>query len=409
VFDSLKEFINKPIFVQYYCDNTITLHIAKRIGLRFKYMWICDGMSAIGKKVLVVHPYFNDVGGAESVLFKILEALIERKHDCSLLGELPSSNIFGNLPVSDVKQIRYSKIAFKSERFQTHKRLLRHLKLKDNLRKGVGEMDLEISTQDPMYFIGSGKKRVAYIHFSENFIRMQKSYHKYRWFWKLYYWPYTFFLKHQIKKVDLLICNSLYTQRAIMNSWGREAELVYPPVDIDDFKPVNKEPFVISVGRFTPAKNYELVIEVARRLPTVRFVIVARKRSGDPYFDKIVALKPDNVDLIVDASRADVSALLGKAKIYLHSMIGEHFGISVVEAMAAGCIPVVHNSGGPKEVMGKGYVFLYNDLEECVKAIEAALQSDDVTLSDYVERAKMFSADNFKRNFVETLKRAGFL
>ncbi|MCL2642578.1 MAG: glycosyltransferase [Candidatus Bathyarchaeota archaeon] len=370
---------------------------------------ISNNEQAVGKKILVVHPYLNDIGGAEEVLLKILEVLIERKQDCYLLGELPSGSIFDNLPLSDVKQFHYaSEVDFKPKRFQAHQRLLfRHSKLKGELRKEVGKMDLEISTQDPLYFIGAGEKRVAYVHFPENLTRMQKPNLKHRWLWKLFYWPITFQLKRHVKKTDLMMCNSCYTQNAIMTYWGRDAEVVYPPVDIKDFKPAQKEHLVISVGRFVPTKNYEMIIQVARQLSNVKFVIVGRKRVNDSYYDKISALKPDNVDLNIDATRATVSGLLGKAKVYLHGMIGEHFGISVVEAMAAGCIPVVHNSGGPKEAMGN-YGFLYNNPEECVKVIEEALKLN-VNPNDIAERAKMFSADNFKKNFVTALEKNGLL
>jgi alpha-1,2-mannosyltransferase len=88
-------------------------------------------------------------------------------------------------------------------------------------------------------------------------------------------------------------------------------------------------------------------------------------------------------------------------------MVGEHFGISVGEAMAAGCVPVVHDSGGPREIVG-GYGFLYDDVEDCVKAVEEALQSS-VEPSVIVERAKLFSSDNFKKNFITVLENNGFL
>ncbi|MCL2172194.1 MAG: glycosyltransferase [Candidatus Bathyarchaeota archaeon] len=372
---------------------------------------IDDNEELAVKKVLVVHPYLNEIGGAEEVLLKIFEALIERKQNCSLLGELPMGSIFDNLPLSSIKQFHYdSDEGFFSNYFRAHRRLLfHHSKLKGKLRKKVGKVDLEISTSDPIYFIGSGKKRVAYVHFPENLTRMQKSDLKSRWFWRLFYWPITFQIKRQVAKTDLLLCNSLYTKEAIMKCWKRVAEVVYPPVDIGEFEPVQKESLVVSVGRFVSSKNYELIVEVAKRLPDVKFVIAGRKRSNenDPYFDKIASLKPDNMTLITDATRANVSALLGRAKIYLHGMVGEHFGISVVEAMAAGCIPVVHNSGGPKETCER-IGFFYNDVEDCVKAVSEALQSN-VSSDVFVEQAKLFSVDNFKRNFISSLERNGFL
>jgi len=364
----------------------------------------------VAKKILVVHPYLKDaIGGGEEVLLKILEVLTDLKHDVYLLGELPSGSIFDDLPISSIKQIHYhSDVNFKSKRFQAHQRLLfRHLKLAHKLRKEIGKMDLEITTQDTMYFIGAGKKRVAYVHFPENLTRMQKPDLKHRWFWKLFYYPIVFQLKRLIKKTDLLMCNSLYTQNAIMKCWGCEAELVYPPVDVKAFQPAQKEHLVVSVGRFVPIKNYELIAQVAKLMPDVKFVIAGRKPPDVSYYDKIVAIKPDNMDLSVDVTRTDVSALLGRAKIYLHGMVDEPFGISVGEAMAAGCVPVIHNSGGPKEIVGS-YGFFYNNVEECVKAIAGALQSD-INPNDVADRAKMFGADIFKKNFVTTLERNGFL
>jgi glycosyltransferase involved in cell wall biosynthesis len=359
------------------------------------------------KKILVVHPYLNDgAGGGEEVLLKILEALIERKQDISLLGKLPSGSIFDNL-LSSIKQIPYgSEVVFKPKRFSSHMRLFRHLNLKNKLRNKVGKVDLEICTQYAMCFIGSGKNRVAYIHFP-NMTRMQKSDLKHRWLWNVCYWPVNFQLKRQVKKIDLLMCNSHYTQKAIMDYWGRDSEIVYPPVDVEDFKPAQKEPLVVSIGRFDPDKNYEMVVRVAMQMPGIKFVIIGRKNLHDPYYDKIAALKPDNMDLNVNASRTEVSALLSKAKIYLHSMVGEHFGISVGEAMAAGCVPVVHNSGGPKEIIGS-YGFIYNNIEECVKVIGEALQSKTKP-SDIAEGVKMFHSDIFKKNFIATLEDNGLL
>jgi glycosyltransferase involved in cell wall biosynthesis len=84
-------------------------------------------------------------------------------------------------------------------------------------------------------------------------------------------------------------------------------------------------------------------------------------------------------------------------------MVGEHFGISVGEAMAAGCVPVVHDSGGPREIVGEFGLF-YSSVDECVKVVGEALQSsmDSCVIAD---RVRMFGADVFKKNFIELLEK----
>jgi glycosyltransferase involved in cell wall biosynthesis len=88
-------------------------------------------------------------------------------------------------------------------------------------------------------------------------------------------------------------------------------------------------------------------------------------------------------------------------------MVGEHFGISAVEAMAAGCVPVVNGSGGTRETIGTlGYV--YGSTEECVNCIHKALASG-AEPTQIAENAKRFNSANFREAFVKTLKSKGFL
>ncbi len=66
----------------------------------------------------------------------------------------------------------------------------------------------------------------------------------------------------------------------------------------------------------------------------------------------------DRVKFYPNASAEQKADLLKRAKLYLHTMEGEHFGISIVEAMAMGCLPIVHDSGGMKEFVPAQFRYL---------------------------------------------------
>ena len=107
------------------------------------------------------------------------------------------------------------------------------------------------------------------------------------------------------------------------------------------------------------------------------------------------------VELLPNAPRPQLENTLRKAKVYLHTMVEEHFGISIVEAMAMGCIPIVHNSGGMKEFVPERY--RYETLQEAARKIERALNEwTPEKAKEIIEIARQFSESNFAHNFAET-------
>ena len=347
--------------------------------------------------ILVVHPYLSVLGGGERVCLHVIKALVEDGHDVTLVsepikpGELDS--FLGFNVLDDVAHVSYKKVEPKVRRFSVYQRMLHHNFLKPRLKGKIGAVDVELLTQDVAFTLGSGKKRIAYVHFPEFFAHLETAKPESKWFWKGYYAPFKRYMRHQIKNIDRFLCNSGFTKRKIKERWGKEAKTVYPPVDVERFKPAKKENLVATVGRFVPSKNYEMVLEVAKQLPDTDFEIIGIKQ--DPkYHDRINASKPKNVTLLTNLAQGEVASRLARAKVYLHTMINEHFGISIVESMASGCVPVVHDSGGAREAIGDlGY--RYNTVKDCVNCIKKALQAD-ADIGRLIERAKMFSSKRFR-------------
>ncbi|KAJ1556934.1 asparagine-linked glycosylation protein [Cladochytrium tenue] len=88
-------------------------------------------------------------------------------------------------------------------------------------------------------------------------------------------------------------------------------------------------------------KVYFVLVGGCRNADDQSIVDGLRRRCGELGLE-------ENTRFVVNAPYAEVVSLLSRASVGLHTMTNEHFGISVVEFMAAGVIPVAHNSAGPK-------------------------------------------------------------
>lgn len=154
----------------------------------------------------------------------------------------------------------------------------------------------------------------------------------------------------------MLLTNSKFSRDVIRKYIGKDAVVIYPPVEISDYVKISRnterEDAVITISRFTPEKNLDLIPFIAQKLKNVKFYLIGSIRGSKSreYMTKIARLKRqlniDNLEIIANAPHIVKLQLLSKSKVLLHLMPYEHFGIVVVEGMASGCIPVVHKSGG---------------------------------------------------------------
>ncbi len=204
-------------------------------------------------------------------------------------------------------------------------------------------------------------------------------------------------------KQSTIITNSNYTKNAIKSAWGMDSVVIYPPCPQYSF-PLNdaqvKEDVVCSIGRFTEEKRYETILEVARRLPDVKFELVGSITPDKAwYLDNLQKNSPKNVVFHINATVDEKIDVLKKSKVMLHGFIGEHFGIAYVEAMSAGIIPVAHDSGAAKIDAIIEEKYRYNNIEEAVDSVKIALSSWSISESQRLrEYAKKFSAESFRNN-----------
>jgi len=137
------------------------------------------------------------------------------------------------------------------------------------------------------------------------------------------------------------------------------------------------------------------------------------------FFDELSTLAhASGAQLASNMGRDELRSLYERASVFWHAagygdddnaqpLYAEHFGISTVEAMAAGCVPVAIKKGGQVEIVEHGVSgFVWETLDELSSYTQRLLSDDALraTMSDAArERAKMFSSESFVENFLTRL------
>lgn len=189
-----------------------------------------------------------------------------------------------------------------------------------------------------------------------------------------------------------IICNSHFTKSYIDATYGRKSSVVYPPVQMIGLGKNKSPKHILSVGRFTTGKNkkqFEVLIESFNQLCAISkgwslTIAGGAQRHEEQYVKQLQELaKGNRIRFVINPSFYEIVSLYQQSEYYwhaagfgidehLHPDQVEHFGITTVEAMSAGCIPFVFPAGGQKEIVKNGSNGMYwQDPEELVgKTIE---------------------------------------
>jgi glycosyltransferase involved in cell wall biosynthesis len=214
-----------------------------------------------------------------------------------------------------------------------------------------------------------------------------------------------------------VLTNSEFSRRAIFKMYGVNSSVVYPPVETVLFQKAafaSKSPRqddILVISRFHRSKKIENAIHLAKLLKGKtacrRMVIVGNvSPDGLEYYNFLRKLTKDyGLDGFVrfepSASFSRLIELMRASKVYLHPLPGEPFGISTVESMSAGLIPVVPDIGGHTEFVPPRYQF--HTFEQGVGAVIAALDAPSTESVWMSHHAASFSVPSFVTRFKEIL------
>jgi glycosyltransferase involved in cell wall biosynthesis len=388
----------------------------------------------------IVHTSLNSCGGSELVAIATMQMLLKMGFDIDL-------TTFEKPNLVQIKRAYTEGAAATIERI----RLIRPLQPIANLVNANNKnyhYDLTINTHGDMlpYFLPNLSKSntITYCHFplvnylidskdpeyTRNLIKMNHNmiygnghYHcsidtnsinsnKYLQSAKIVY--------NRMMTNSTLLTNSEYSRKAILKTFGIDSIVLSPPVDVDTFRNRvllsssshsynnnEKRDIILVIARFNPSKKIENAIKLARFLKQNkvgdRMKIVGNLANDYLGYYLYLRQMVENYDLS-DYVKFETNvpfdrllALMGESKVYFHTLPGEPFGISTVEAMSAGLIPVAPDIGGHTEFVPLKYQF--HTFREAVESVASALNasySERLYISDLVRK---YSLQNYMEQF----------
>ncbi len=213
-----------------------------------------------------------------------------------------------------------------------------------------------------------------------------------------------------------VLTNSNFSRKAILKSFGVDSAVLPPPVDVDIFRNAcltsnSRNDSILVISRFHPSKKIENVIHLAKllhqnELGTEMNIVGNMLPDGVGYFNYLNNLVKhyeleDFVRFEINLRFDRLLNLMRRSKVYVHPLPGEPFGISTVEAMSAGIIPVVPDIGGHTEFVPAKYQFhTYGQGVGAVAAALAAPASERAKLSHSTQK---YSVTNYIKKFQQIL------
>lgn len=230
-----------------------------------------------------------------------------------------------------------------------------------------------------------------------------------------------------IESYEKIVTISKFSQYWIQHYWKMPSEILFPPVNITTFLPAKtKRNIIMHVGRFFVGGHSKKQLDLVRIFKELcntgvrdwELHLVGSVAPGEIHAHYLETIKEEieeyPVIIHLDAPFAELKYLLGEAKLYWHAtgldeddpIKMEHFGITTVEAMASGCVPLVINKGGQPEIVTEDSGFVWNTRQELVDYSKQLISNPKLLKKmsqAAIDRSRTFSKEQFELQLKELL------
>ena len=340
-------------------------------------------------KAAIVNPYLDTLGGGERYTLTFAKVLV----DSGWKVDLEWKNI-------EIKKDLESRFGMDLE----------NIEVVNDVKRGDG--------YDLCFWVSDGS--IPTLRARKNFLHFQVPFHDVN--------GSSLLNKMKLFRINKIVCNSLFTKKVIDKEYGVDSMIIYPPVSIEEIKPKRKENLILSVGRFSQlkqSKRQDILIKAFKKIVDEgtkdwKLIVAGGIEVGvDDYLNKLEKTAEDYpIEIIKSPDFRTLKELYGKAKIFW-SASGfeeseeknpekvEHFGITVVEAMSAGGVPIIFSAGGHKEIIQNNVNgFLWNSVYELIKKTRTLIDNKSLLRSisqKSRDDSQKFSNERFKKEFLALL------
>ncbi len=209
--------------------------------------------------------------------------------------------------------------------------------------------------------------------------------------------------KYDISKIDIILTNSMNTQKRIQKYLWYEARVLYPPVDMQKFYHKSSKGYFLSFARLADAKRVDMVVRAFQKLPNEELIVIYGK--NDPQKDMVISLAQGykNIRCITLDDNNDLYEYIACCRASIYIPLDEDFWMSPVESMSAWKPVLWVNDGGLKETIIHKKTWYLTPKNICVEDIVSwvtYLSEDRCSkLSENCrEQAHKFSLEHFEKN-----------
>jgi glycosyltransferase involved in cell wall biosynthesis len=365
--------------------------------------------SARAPRIAVVHEWLLDFAGSERVLREILD--LYPQADLFALVDLPDDELKAAIP----KRARATTFLQSLPRVRRWLRYYLPLMPLAIEQLDVSAYDIVVSSSHAVakgVITGPSQLHVSYVYTPMRYAWDLQ--HEYLRAAGLERGPLSWAARlvlHRLRQwdvrtangVDVFLADSAHVARRIRKAYRREAEVLYPPVDVSAF-PLGeaKQDFYLTVSRLEAYKRVDLLVAAFARMPERRLMVI-----GDgPEMGRLRAKAPPNVELLGRLPTPAVREHLQRARAFLFAGV-EDFGIVLVEAQACGTPLIALGSGGAAEIVQSDTGVLFG--EQTPEAVIEAVHRFEQHPEGFVparcrDNAMRFDRERFRSRFAELLR-----